>query len=77
VKQCPDCGGRVETPRDKVKRNVFVWTASSLFFWIITVEIAEWTLTWWIARPHVVSVLAVMSVAASYWWVRLIKGTRS
>lgn len=70
MKECPTCKSPVKEPLDDVKRDVFVWTFMVVLFGGITIFNSEWSLVWWRARFHVLFIVLVLPVVATYYWVR-------
>lgn len=76
MKRCHACGQVVENDRDRLHRNVFVWSATSVMLCATTLSVAEWTIAWWQDRAHVVATLSFVPVVALYFWIQLFRGRR-
>jgi hypothetical protein len=76
VKTCPTCGKQTEEPRDVLRRNVFVSTGTALVVWAAALSVAQWTWSWWAARPHVGVVMATLVLVTGHYWWRLLRTAR-
>jgi hypothetical protein len=76
MKYCRECGQPVadESEKDRLHRNLFVWTVTSLFFWGIVFTLPpQWTIAWWRERSHVMAPLIVMPAVSIYFWVQFFR----
>jgi hypothetical protein len=69
VTRCHACGQYIWSPGARRSKNIFAWTATSVFCWSILLVKAEWSIAWWTSRAQVVAVLALLPVGALYYWL--------
>jgi hypothetical protein len=72
--RCPTCGKIVESERDKLSANVFVWTFMTVIVWGIFFHVSQWTLAWWSERRDLVVFSCAIPVIAIYFWVLYLRG---
>jgi hypothetical protein len=82
TRRCSECGHPIseETERERLHRNVFVWTSMTIFFWgsfLIGYPYSQWTITGWEREGLLLLPLVVLPVSAIYFWVQFLRGRRS
>ena len=73
MKRCPTCDQLLTEPSDDLHKNLFMWTAATVFMWAIWLSVAEWTTSWWLARWHLASILLIPAVVSVFYWVRFVR----
>ena len=61
------------TEKRPIGQHVFVWSSATLFFGGSILSLPpEWTVAWWVARPHLWLPLMATTCVAIYFWVRFL-----